>query len=148
MENILVAPLATTPFSAPTPYANPIPTTTFPSSFLVFFFFSTFLMFVPFNKIFSATAMTGPRPNPTPTSMPSTDNCQLWMGEIDTWMDENYLYSLFSATHTVTGVKIIRDKKGGNNNYAFITFPNSLIAQTVLDTYNNRPIPGTQKIFK
>eukprot|EP01017_Pseudomicrothorax_dubius_P032165 TRINITY_DN4180_c0_g2_i1.p1 TRINITY_DN4180_c0_g2~~TRINITY_DN4180_c0_g2_i1.p1 ORF type:complete len:422 (+),score=90.48 TRINITY_DN4180_c0_g2_i1:65-1330(+) len=64
-------------------------------------------------------------------------------GEVEPWMDDQYLMSLFTNAKPAS-VKVIRDKSTGlNAGYAFIDFENHDVAQLVLSTYNGRDIPGT-----
>jgi RNA recognition motif-containing protein len=73
----------------------------------------------------------------------------LWMGEIETWMDENFLMSLFIHTGECSHVKIIRDKNTGlPAGYAFIHFNSLHAAQKVLENFQGQPIPGTTKHFR
>lgn len=43
----------------------------------------------------------------------------LWVGDIETWMDENYIVKLFQTTADVSTVKIIRDKSTNSERYEF-----------------------------
>ena len=56
----------------------------------------------------------------------------LWIGDLGYWMDENFLYSLFAATGTVTSVKIIRSKATNiSEGYGFIEFSSHEAASQV-----------------
>lgn len=71
------------------------------------------------------------------------------MGDIDKWMDENFIYSLFAHTGELLSVKIIRDKASGQSSgYGFIYFSSPTAAQYVMDNYNGQPIPATNKVFR
>mmetsp|Transcript_33505 Transcript_33505/g.58689 ORF Transcript_33505/g.58689 Transcript_33505/m.58689 type:complete len:374 (+) Transcript_33505:2384-3505(+) len=73
----------------------------------------------------------------------------LWFGEVESWMDEGYIASLFSGTDNAIKVKIIRDQSTGLPlGYAFIDFSNHEIADRVLHAFNGLPIPNTNKRFK
>jgi len=73
----------------------------------------------------------------------------LWIGDLDQWMDENYLYTLFSYAQDLLNVKVIRDKQtGAHQGYGFLYFSNAVAAQRVLESYNGQLIPGTAKYFK
>lgn len=53
----------------------------------------------------------------------------LWMGDIEHWMDETYISSLYSHTGGLASVKIIKDKNTGlPAGYGFIEFTNHEIA--------------------
>lgn len=67
----------------------------------------------------------------------------LWMGDLAPWMDENFLYSLFSPTNQLLSVKMIRNKTTGvSEGYAFLEMKTHEAAEHVLQTCNGRPIPG------
>lgn len=73
----------------------------------------------------------------------------LWMGDIDKWMDENFVFSLFAHTGELVNVKIIRDKMNGQaSGYGFIYFNSPTAAQYVMENYNGQPIPNTNKVFR
>lgn len=56
----------------------------------------------------------------------------LWIGDLGYWMDENFLYSLFAGTGTVTSVKIIRSKATNvSEGYGFIEFSSHEAASQV-----------------
>ena len=73
----------------------------------------------------------------------------LWMGELEPWMDENFISSLFAGIGSPVTVKVIRDK---NTNlpvgYGFVDFVSHEVADTVLHAYNNLPVPNTEHVFK
>eukprot|EP01118_Nematostelium_gracile_P001718 TRINITY_DN1178_c0_g1_i7.p1 TRINITY_DN1178_c0_g1~~TRINITY_DN1178_c0_g1_i7.p1 ORF type:complete len:463 (-),score=142.39 TRINITY_DN1178_c0_g1_i7:78-1466(-) len=71
------------------------------------------------------------------------------MGDIEPWMDENFLYSLFAHTGENFNVKLIKDKvTGQNSNFCFVNFVNPLAAQKVIENFNGHPIPNTNKVFR
>jgi len=73
----------------------------------------------------------------------------LWIGDIDTWMDESYIGSLFAGAGSVVSVKMIRDKNSGlPSGYGFVEFRDHAAARDVLNTYQGKTIPGTNKTFK
>ena len=71
-----------------------------------------------------------------PTSVQSKS---LWMGEIDSWMDENFISK---------SVKIIRDKLGKSSSYGFVEFDSPEVAKEVLNFLGGKLIPETKKTFK
>lgn len=99
---------------------------------------------------------------PPNTSLPSSSSSsltnngqvpQLWMGELDQRWDEltikqiwtNLLSSLGIIIHSI---KLIKDKQSTqlgltNAGYCFIRFHNFEDASKVLNTFNGKPIPGT-----
>ncbi len=82
-----------------------------------------------------------------PTSIQSRS---LWLGEVDNWMDENYISNNFAHYgYKVTSVKIIRDKNTKTAlGYGFVEFENAELAKEVLQNLNGKFIPGTNKTFK
>ena len=81
----------------------------------------------------------------------------LWIGEIDSWMEENSLAEAFSNYGNqinknkaiVKNLKIIRDKLSQTNQgYGFVEFDSSEEASYVLETCNGNLIPNSNKIFK
>lgn len=88
------------------------------------------------------------RPIPSPRASYTESNA-LWMGDLEPWMDENFVFSLFAHTGEATHAKIIRDKQSGKpSGYGFVYFTSQLAAQKVLENFSNQPIPGTNKVFK
>lgn len=71
----------------------------------------------------------------------------LWMGDIETWMDENYIKELFKNIANVVSVKIMK-KNGMPVGYCFVEFENSQIANYVLENYNGKTVQGTTKVLK
>jgi RNA recognition motif-containing protein len=82
-----------------------------------------------------------------PTSIQSRS---LWLGEVENWMDENYISNNFlHYGYKVTSVKIIRDKNTKTTlGYGFVEFDTSDLAKEVLQNVNGKFIPGTNKTFK
>jgi RNA recognition motif-containing protein len=73
----------------------------------------------------------------------------LWVGDIQTWMDETYLSSLFSKTGQIESVKIIRDKQTQlPQGYGFVNFANHEAAATALQTLQGSINPATGKPFR
>ncbi|KAK3362359.1 hypothetical protein B0T25DRAFT_512585 [Lasiosphaeria hispida] len=83
-------------------------------------------------------------------SMPSSGESAktLWMGEMEGWMDENFVKNIFS---TVLGenvqVKVIRDRNSGNAGYCFIEFNTPEAAQKALGL-TGTPVPNSSRVFK
>ena len=77
------------------------------------------------------------------------DKRTLWVGDIDQWMDENYISALFGSAAEVANVKIIRDKMTGlPAGYGFVEFNSHEGAARVLNDFNNVPIPGVGRSFR
>lgn len=70
------------------------------------------------------------------------------MGELEPWMDENFVKNVFS---TVSGenvnVKVIRDRASGNAGYCFVEF-NTVEAATKALGLNGSNIPNSSRAFK
>ncbi|CCC07889.1 unnamed protein product [Sordaria macrospora k-hell] len=87
---------------------------------------------------------------PTALVQPGTNEASktLWMGEMEGWMDENFIKNVFT---TVLGenvqVKVIRDRNSGNAGYCFIEFASAEAAQKALNL-NGTPVPNSNRAFK
>lgn len=68
------------------------------------------------------------------------------MGELEPWMDENYLRQLYWSLGEEVSCRISIDKYGGT--YAFIDFNSHEAAGKILSTVNGTTIPNTNKVFK
>ena len=80
----------------------------------------------------------------------SVQSRSLWIGEIENWIDENYISGNFSHYgHKVKTVKIIRDKNTKSvMGYGFVEFFTPEAAKEALNNLNGKPIPNSQKTFK
>eukprot|EP00250_Pteridium_aquilinum_P001994 c12207_g1_i1 orf=119-1441(+) len=73
----------------------------------------------------------------------------LWIGDLQYWMEENYIQSCFAHTNEVISVKIIRNKLTGQpEGYGFIEFTSHQAAEKILQTYNGTQMPQTEQIFR
>uniref|UniRef100_A0A0E0NQE3 RRM domain-containing protein n=1 Tax=Oryza rufipogon TaxID=4529 RepID=A0A0E0NQE3_ORYRU len=73
----------------------------------------------------------------------------LWIGDLQYWADENYLYNCFAHTGELQSVKIIRNKLTSlPEGYGFIEFISHEVAEKVLQTYNGTQMPGTEHTFR
>ncbi|KAJ3188591.1 hypothetical protein HDU85_004305 [Gaertneriomyces sp. JEL0708] len=73
----------------------------------------------------------------------------LWMGDLEPWMDENYVRQLWMSLGENVNVKMIRDRLTGQNaGYCFVDFMSHGAAMKHLTTINGTVIPGTQRVFK
>ncbi|KAI8369230.1 uncharacterized protein BYT42DRAFT_503459 [Radiomyces spectabilis] len=71
------------------------------------------------------------------------------MGELEPWMDEQYIQQLWFNLGEKVMVKVIRDKlTGASAGYAFVDFGCTASTQRALHTYNGSMIPNTNKQFK
>ena len=73
----------------------------------------------------------------------------LWIGDLQQWMDENYLMSCFAHTGEVISAKVIRNKQTGMpEGYGFIEFVSRTAAERILQTYNGSLMPNTDQNFR
>ncbi|XP_024029389.1 polyadenylate-binding protein RBP47B' [Morus notabilis] len=73
----------------------------------------------------------------------------LWIGDLQFWVDENYLNSCFSHTGEVVSIKIIRNKITGQpEGYGFVEFVSHAAAERILQSYNGTKMPGTEQTFR
>ncbi|XP_037955273.1 tRNA selenocysteine 1-associated protein 1-like [Teleopsis dalmanni] len=78
------------------------------------------------------------------------DSYQLWMGNLEPYMTEEFIGSAFrSLNEKVLSVRIIRDKKtGAIAGYGFVRFETYGRALTAMHRLNGKPIPGTRPIVR
>lgn len=70
------------------------------------------------------------------------------MGELEPWIDDNFIRQLWSHYGEVVNVKMIRDKFTGNNaGYCFIDFASTEAASKAI-TLNGQPVPNSNRTFK
>lgn len=73
----------------------------------------------------------------------------LYIGDLQDWMDENYIFGLMAPSGEVVNVKIIRNKlTGASEGYGFIECVSHEAAGRVLQLYNGQPIYDTGTVFK
>eukprot|EP00249_Psilotum_nudum_P022940 c28699_g1_i3 orf=948-2228(-) len=73
----------------------------------------------------------------------------LWVGDLQYWMDENYLRGCFYQTGEVVSVKIIRNKQTlASEGYGFVEFTSHAAAERILQTYNGTLMPQTEQPFR
>ncbi|OAA32101.1 mRNA binding post-transcriptional regulator [Moelleriella libera RCEF 2490] len=85
-----------------------------------------------------------------PSAGPGGDQAKttLWMGELEPWMDENFIKGVFlSASGETVNVKVIRDKNSGNAGYCFVEFNSPDAANKALNL-NGSPVPNSSRHFK
>ncbi|RMJ04834.1 hypothetical protein CDV36_014494, partial [Fusarium kuroshium] len=85
---------------------------------------------------------------PPPGSGQEPPKTTLWMGELEPWMDENFIKGVFlSAAGETVNVKVIRDKNSGNAGYCFVEFQSPDAATKALGL-NGTPVPNSSRQFK
>uniref|UniRef100_A0A5B6ZDD4 Putative polyadenylate-binding protein RBP45-like n=1 Tax=Davidia involucrata TaxID=16924 RepID=A0A5B6ZDD4_DAVIN len=95
-------------------------------------------------------AQTQPQQQYTATQTTSSDEIRsLWIGDLQYWMDENYLYNCFSQSGEIASVKVIRNKQTGQpESYGFLEFTTHAAAGRVLQAYNGTPMPNAEQNFR
>ncbi|KAL8116215.1 polyadenylate-binding protein RBP47-like isoform X2 [Apium graveolens] len=79
----------------------------------------------------------------------SEDNKTVWIGDLQTWMDEAYLQSCFVPTGEAVSVKLIRNKHTGQSErFGFIEFQSHAAAEKILQSYNGTLMPSTDQAFR
>ncbi|KAH7086364.1 hypothetical protein FB567DRAFT_444995 [Paraphoma chrysanthemicola] len=71
----------------------------------------------------------------------------LWMGELEPWIDENFVRSIWYNMGETVNVKMIRDKFSGNAGYCFVDFASAEAAAKAL-SLNGQLIPNSNRPFK
>ncbi|KAF8775071.1 hypothetical protein HU200_005123 [Digitaria exilis] len=91
-----------------------------------------------------------PAPAPVaPAPVGPSEVRTLWIGDLQYWMDEGYIYGCFAATGEVQSVKLIRDKHTGQlQGYGFVEFVTRAAAERVLQTYNGTMMPNVELPFR
>ncbi|KAK3629291.1 hypothetical protein LTR56_018178 [Elasticomyces elasticus] len=84
-----------------------------------------------------------------PGSQPGVDQkTTLWMGELEPWIDENFVRSVWFGMGYQVNVKMIRDKFSGSNaGYCFVDFEGTDAATRALQL-NGQMIPNSNRQFK
>ncbi|XP_071689702.1 polyadenylate-binding protein RBP45-like [Rutidosis leptorrhynchoides] len=73
----------------------------------------------------------------------------LWIGDLQYWMDEQYLVSCFAQSGEVISAKVIRNKQTGQSeSYGFIEFATRDAAERHLQTYNGTLMPNVEQNFR
>ncbi|KAI9257365.1 hypothetical protein BDA99DRAFT_441342 [Phascolomyces articulosus] len=71
------------------------------------------------------------------------------MGDLEAWMDEQYIQQLWYNLNEKVMVKVIRDKvTSASAGYAFVDFGSTASAAAALNAFNGAVIPNTHKTFK
>ncbi|KAM3239699.1 hypothetical protein ACQJBY_053411 [Aegilops geniculata] len=86
-----------------------------------------------------------------PTQAPAGPNevRTLWLGDLQYWMDENYVYNCFASTGEVQSVKLIRDKQTGQlQGYGFIEFTSRAGAERALQAFNGAMMPNVEMAYR
>ncbi|KAL3634223.1 Polyadenylate-binding protein rbp47c' [Castilleja foliolosa] len=77
------------------------------------------------------------------------ENRTIWVGDLHSWMDEDYLRNCFASTGEVSSIKVIRNKNTGiPEGYGFVEFFNHAAAEKVLHSYTGIAMPNTDQLFR
>ncbi|PKA50009.1 Polyadenylate-binding protein RBP47 [Apostasia shenzhenica] len=77
------------------------------------------------------------------------ENKTIWVGDLNYWMDENYLHRCFGHTGEVISIKVIRNKQTGKpEGYGFVEFLTHAAAEKVIQTFANISMPNTDQPFR
>ncbi|KAK9136077.1 hypothetical protein Syun_015407 [Stephania yunnanensis] len=78
------------------------------------------------------------------------DNKTVWVGDLQYWMDENYLNGCFAQTgEQIKSIKVIRNKQTGQSEcYGFVEFFSHAAAEKVLQSLNGSAMPTTDQPFR
>ncbi|KAL9264548.1 Polyadenylate-binding protein RBP47C-like protein [Drosera capensis] len=64
------------------------------------------------------------------------ENRTIWVGDLQHWMDENYLHRCFAPTREIASIKVIRNKHTGvPEGYGFVEFHTHAMAEKVLQDF-------------
>ncbi|KAM3239072.1 polyadenylate-binding protein RBP45 [Capsicum annuum] len=82
-----------------------------------------------------------------PTS--SDEIRSLWIGDLQFWMDEQYIQNCFVHTGEVVSAKVIRNKQSGQSEgYGFVEFVSHAAAERNLQAYNGTVMPNSEQPFR
>ncbi|KAJ5761388.1 RNA-binding protein [Penicillium manginii] len=99
----------------------------------------------------AAASFQGPapgEPNAAGAQQGADGKTTLWMGELEPWIDENFIRNLWFQMGEQVNVKMIRDKFSGSNaGYCFVDFSSPAAAAKAL-SLNGTPMPNTNRVFK
>ncbi|GFY86887.1 RNA-binding protein 47C' [Actinidia rufa] len=93
------------------------------------------------------------------------ENKTIWVGDLHSWMDEDYLNSCFASTgesvhgignskvcvmlKMVTSIKVIRNKQTGlSEGYGFVEFFSHAAADKIMQNYTGKTMPNTEQPFR
>ncbi|THG12781.1 hypothetical protein TEA_029000 [Camellia sinensis var. sinensis] len=96
----------------------------------------------------AATAVQQPQYSASQPS--SADEVRtLWIGDLQYWIDEQYLIICFAHTGEVVSAKVIRNKQTSQSEgYGFIEFANHPAAERALQTYNGTQMPNIEQNYR
>lgn len=96
--------------------------------------------------------MRPPLPNPPPSPGRAAAGVSIWAGDLDSYMDENFLRSAVAAcgwAADITRIKVVRDRYSGmHSGYGFLDAASPEAAARVLANGSGMPIPGTNRCWR
>ncbi|OEL29820.1 Polyadenylate-binding protein RBP47 [Dichanthelium oligosanthes] len=105
-----------------------------------------------FVKHFAPPASVTPPPPPPSAGSGGNggeDNRTIWVGDLQYWMDENYLHSCFGPSGEVVTIKVIRNRHSGvSEGYGFVEFYSHASAEKALQNFSGHVMPNTDRAFK
>ncbi|PSS24937.1 Polyadenylate-binding protein, partial [Actinidia chinensis var. chinensis] len=73
----------------------------------------------------------------------------LWIGDLQYWMDEQYIVGCFAHTGEVVSAKVIRNKQTSQSEgYGFIEFVSHAAAERTLQAYNGTLMPNVEQNYR
>ncbi|XP_022870041.1 polyadenylate-binding protein RBP45-like isoform X3 [Olea europaea var. sylvestris] len=85
------------------------------------------------------------------TAQPTADDGirSLWIGDLQYWMDEQYILNIFASAGEVVSVKVIRNKQTSQSEgYGFLEFVSHAAAERNLHTFNGTLMPNAEQPFR
>ncbi|PWZ21683.1 Polyadenylate-binding protein RBP47 [Zea mays] len=102
----------------------------------------------PFGKHFTPPVSVTPPPAGSGGNG-GDDNRTIWVGDLQYWMDENYLHSCFGPSGEVVNIKVIRNRHSGvSEGYGFVEFYSHVSAEKALQNFSGHVMPNTERAFK
>jgi len=102
-----------------------------------------------FVKHFTPPSSVTPPPPTGSGGNGGEDNRTIWVGDLQYWMDENYLHSCFGSSGEVVNIKVIRNRHSGvSEGYGFIEFYTHVSAEKALQNFSGHVMPNTDRAFK
>ncbi|KIW82055.1 hypothetical protein AYO21_04200 [Fonsecaea monophora] len=87
-------------------------------------------------------------PGVAPPGANTEGKTTLWMGELEPWIDENFIRSVWFSLGETVNVKMIRDKYSGSSaGYCFVDFTSHQAAAKALSLHGTQ-IPNSNRPFK
>ncbi|XP_051216816.1 polyadenylate-binding protein RBP47 [Lolium perenne] len=94
-------------------------------------------------------SVTPPPPSAGSGGNGGDENRTIWVGDLQYWMDENYLHSCFGPSGEVVTIKVIRNRHSGvSEGYGFVEFCSHASAEKALQNFAGHVMPNTDRAFK